>query len=144
MAFNLSRRSSNHLKKFSNKYLDDTARIERVDNNSFHIWGKDPILGTAASAGVDIDKRGKITSLNFFSVGQDVSRDYDNQYFNLEFRNPNKAFRWFQQLETSTTPMLFDMTNPQLFADAFNAIVPGLTGGPTDVYVAFGEYFAFS
>ena len=144
MTFNLSRRSSNHLKKFSNKFLDDTARIERVDNNSFRIWGKDPILGTAASAGVDINKRGKITSLNFFGVGQDVSRDYDNQYLHLDFRNPNKAFRWFQQLDISTTPMLIDMTNPQLFADAANEMVPGLAGGPQDVYVSFGDYYAFA
>ena len=48
------------------------------------------------------------------------------------------------KLDIATTPILADMTNPQLFADAANAIVPGLAGGPLDVYVSFGEYYAFA
>ena len=144
MTFQLNRRSRNQLKRFSNRYLDNPEIIEREDNNSFSIWGKDPILGTSAAVGVDINQRGKITALNFFSVGQDELRDYDNQYFDLEFKNPNKAFKWFQKVDIATTPILADMTNPQLFADAANEMVPGLAGGPLDVYVSFGDYYAFA
>ena len=36
------------------------------------------------------------------------------------------------------------MTNPQPFADALNENLPGLEGGPMDVYVSFGAYYALA
>ena len=144
MAFELNRRSSKQLKKFSNKYLDDTANIERIDNDSFRIWGKDPILGTTAAVGVDINQRGKISDLFFFSLGQDGNGDDDNLYIQVELGNLNKAFKRLNTIEPIETLAFYDMTNPQQVADAVNELVPGLAGGPLDVYAAFGENSAFS
>ena len=144
MTFTLNRRSKRLLKKLSNKYLDDSGIIERDDNNSFGIWGKDPILGTYARVGVDINQRGNITSLDFWNAGEDEIKDYDNQFLKLVLTNPNKAVRWFQQLDIPTTPVFIDSTNPQLLADAFNRNIPGLAGGPLDVYVSIGDYSTFA
>ena len=144
MTFTLNRRSKRLLKKLSNKYLDDSGIIERDDNNSFGIWGKDPILGTYARVGVDINQRGNITSLDFWNAGEDEIKDYDNQFLKLVLTNPNKAVRWFQQLDIPTTPVFIDSTNPQLLADAFNRNITGLAGGPFDVYVSIGDYSAFA
>ena len=144
MAFTLNRRSTRLLNKLSKTYLDNSGGIERNDNNSFEIWGKDPILGTSARVGVDVNRRGNITGLDFFGVGQDEIRDYDNQFIKLELANPNKAVKWFQQVDIPTTPVFIDGTNPQLIADAFNQNIPGLAGGPLDVYVSLGDYYAFA
>ena len=93
---------------------------------------------------MDVNRRGNITGLDFFGVGQDEIRDYDNQFIKLELANPNKAVRWFQQLDIPTIPVFIDSTNPQLFADEFNRNVPGLAGGPLDVYVSICDYSAFA
>ena len=69
---------------------------------------------------------------------------YDNNSFKLELANPNKAVKWFQQVDIPTTPVFIDGTNPQLIADAFNQNIPGLAGGPLDVYVSLGDYYAFA
>ena len=144
MTFYIRKKWQNQFTKLANHYLDNAEKIERIDNDSLVIWGSDPTLGTASAVGVDINKKGKITSIFSFTVGEDVNRDWDNQLYVFDVKKPKKTINKLLEVEISDTPIYADMTNPQPFADAFNDFLPGLSGGPTDVYVAFGEYSAFA
>ena len=145
MTFKLNRSSKKQLQKMAKSFLDDAGRIQRYDKDQFMIWGKDPILGTSSSVGVEINKSGVITSIDSWSSGTSAG-DWDNQFYKLEVNNPAKTIKQFENIVSSQsmTPTLVDMTNPQPVADALNSIILGLAGGPNDVYVAFGEYYAFA
>ena len=144
MTFYIAKKWEKKFTKLANHLLDDTERIERIDNDSLVIWGDDALLGTTSAVGVDINKKGKITSIFSFTVGEDVYRDWDNQLYVFDVKKPKKTINKLLEVEISDTPIYADMTNPQPFADAFNDFLPGLSGGPTDVYVAFGDYYAFA
>jgi len=144
MTFYIAKKWEKKFTKLANHLLDDTERIERIDNDSLVIWGDDALLGTTSAVGVDINKKGKITSIFSFTVGEDVNRDWDNQLYVFDVKKPKKTINKLLEVEISDTPIYADMTNPQPFADAFNDFLPGLSGGPTDVYVAFGDYYAFA
>mgnify|MGYP004133992457 CR=1 FL=1 len=124
--------------------LDSRGRIERVDSDSFVIWGLDPILKTDSAVGIDINKKGKITTIDWFSVGEDPIIEWDNQYMSFDVRKPQKAIKWFTKQAIPEDEIMYDPTNPQPFADAFDKFLPGLAGGPTDVYVSFGDYYAYA
>ena len=145
MSFQLNRKSKKQLNKFAKALLNNRGRIERSGKDDFIIWGDDKVLGTAASAGVEVNRRGNITSLYSYSSGQSA-RNYDNQFLVLEVDNPRRAINHFSgnAAKNSLGTIYTDLTNPQPWADAINDIVPGLAGGPRDVYVRFGEYSAFA
>ena len=143
MTFKLNRRSKRQLRKLANTLMDNTGKIERSGNN-FDIWGEDKLLGTAAVVGVRVNKRGHIDKITSWSVGLDQNSNLDNQMFVFLVDNPQKTVNWFSRAEMPSSPILADMTNPQLFADLFDAVVPGLAGGPLDVYVKLGPYTAWS
>jgi len=144
MTFYIAKKWEKKFTKLANHLLDDIGRIERIDNDSLVIWGDDALLGTTSAVGVDINKKGKIKRINYFTVGEDVDRDWDNQFCSFNVKKPNKTIKKLLSAEIPDTPVYADMTNPQPFADAFNELLPGLSGGPTDVYVAFGDYYAFA
>ena len=145
MSFKLNRKSKNQLNRFAKSLLDDRGRIERYGKDEFVIWGDDKVLGTTSAVGVEVNKRGNITSLNSWTSGQSASR-YDDQFYVFKVDDPREAVNFFARLSAkdSLGVIYADMTNPQPWADAFNKNVPGLAGGPQDVYVSFGEYWAFA
>lgn len=146
MSFSLNRKSRKQLKRFANALLDNPGYIARDGNNSFAVWGDDPVLRVPTSVTVEVNSRGKVDTLTYFCVGQSPT-DYDNQFVQLKVKKPRKAINWFKEQAEGLGPddiMVADMTNPQPFADAFNDYLPGLAGGSYDVYVSFGDYYAFA
>ena len=109
------------------------------------VWGDDKILGTPSSVSVEVNMNGEITQLRSWASGLDKSRN-DDQLYVLNVDNPNKAIEWLnnQASQESLGIIYADTTNPRPFADTLNENPPGLEGGPMDVYVSFGEHYAFA
>ncbi len=109
------------------------------------VQGDDKILGTPSSVSVEVNKNGEITQLRSWASGLDKSRN-DDQLYVLNVDNPNKAIEWLnsQASQESLGIIYADMTNPRPFADALNKNLPGLEGGPMDVYFSFGKHYAFA
>lgn len=150
MSFKLNRKSKKHLKRFAKIFLNDRDPIKESGmKGSYVIHGTDPVTGTGASAGVIVNKRGKIKSLISSHTGPDeFASNKDDQFMVFNVKNAGKAIKWFERSIYGDCGCLylsgkFNEKRARQAAEAFDYYLPGLQGGTTDVYVKLGNNYEF-
>ena len=148
MSFTINRKSERILNRFANVIMDGRSRVRHYDGNIFMASGKDKIIGTSAVVAASTNRRGNITALMSFCEGEDTNSSSDDQFFRLDVDNPRKTVKWFSRNGLNLEPMYYDPSRTQSvvqsIANAASDAIPGLEGGPRDVYVAIGNYEAWA
>jgi len=139
------------LNRFANVLMDDRTRVRHNGGNQFVIYGNDKILGTNAAVAVTVNRRGNITELASLSLGRTNSAN-DDLFMWLDVDKPRSTVKWFSKYG----PDLIESAGPsyihpsriqstiQSIANAYSEALPGLEGGPFDVYLSFGNYEAWA
>ena len=148
MSFTINRKSERMLNRFAKVLMNGRSRVKDYDGKYFFISGEDKIIGTSAVVAASTNRRGNITALMSFTVGEDTNSPDDDQLIWLDVDNPRKTVKWFSRNGINLEPMYYDPSRIQSFiqsvANAASDAIPGLEGGPQDVYVQIGNYEAWA